>query len=487
MIGRANSAIDAGRKLEGHVNVAFLDLTVWNMATTSKSNPNFEDKGKMIKLGGQNDFETSEEEESPFKFQALEVFLQATEAISFCAEVSKYEAVEKSLRDEMDVVKECNVILEKEWNALDVKVTDLEALAKGKGRELIDLNSLLTFVKSQNDVLVDQVHKLEVSSSGLQEKVTVCENCMEQLERFQDDRMKTVNDKFDQLYTDFVEMALHLEEKFYHHLLTTISERRWLLTQGVELAVVKSLNSLEYLSVLGATISKAIEKGMQDGLSAGITHGREGRVLIDVAAYNPSAEADYTSALQMLQSVNFSLLADLRSNKDASVETVMNILHLEEPLAERLGLTELQPSVDQLTVPIYHLPDRVVVGATALSLALDVSSIRVWKTRENIANQRSPFRDVFIPLGVPFSTTALTGMEGASSVSMFVVANTTTALSTTLASASTIPPITIEDYEVMGTEEAQGNGQVRFLLFPTQVLAGHPPSAGLTISLIHMD
>nr|GFA06537.1 hypothetical protein [Tanacetum cinerariifolium] len=117
-----------------------------------------------------------------------------------------------------------NAILEKDWNALDVKVTDLEAST------------------------------------------------------------------FDKLYTDFVEMALHLEDKFYPHLLTTIFGRRWLLTHGMELAIVNCLNSPEYLSAFGAAIGKAIEKGMQDELSVVITHGKEGRVLTDVAAYNPSAK-----------------------------------------------------------------------------------------------------------------------------------------------------------------------------------------------------
>ncbi|GKG50303.1 hypothetical protein Tco_0521403 [Tanacetum coccineum] len=92
-------------------------------------------------------------------------------------------------------------------------------------------------------------------------------------------------------------MALHLEEKFYPHPLTTISGRRWLLTHGMELAITKCLNSPEYLSTLGAAIGKAIEKGMQDGLSAGITHGKEGRVLRDVAAHNPSAKVDYIASL----------------------------------------------------------------------------------------------------------------------------------------------------------------------------------------------
>ncbi|GKD60142.1 hypothetical protein Tco_1297651 [Tanacetum coccineum] len=177
------------------------------------------------------------------------------------------------------------------------------------------------------------------------------ENCMDQIEKFQDDRMKVVNDKFDKLYTDFVEMALHLEEKFYPYLLTTISDHKWLLTHGMELAIVKCRNSPEYLSALEAAISKANEKGMQDGLSSGIVHGKEGIVLTDV----------------------------LKSNKDASVETVMDILRLEGPLAEKLGLNELQPDVDQLMAPIHRSSDKVVLGATALSLALDVSSFRVWK------------------------------------------------------------------------------------------------------------
>nr|GEU53748.1 hypothetical protein [Tanacetum cinerariifolium] len=182
--------------------------------------------------------------------------------------------------------------------------------------------------------------------------------------------LQEVNENFDKLCADFVDMALHLEEKFYPHLLTIISGRRWLLTHGMELAVVRCLNSTEYLSALGAAISKAVEKGMQEGLSVGITHGAEGMKLADVAAYNPSAEADYLSALQRLQNVNFSLIAKLKSNKDASVDIIMNLLRLDDALAERLGLTESQPHANQLMVPIHHSLDQRVVGAFALSLFL---------------------------------------------------------------------------------------------------------------------
>ncbi|GKG21230.1 hypothetical protein Tco_0383825, partial [Tanacetum coccineum] len=121
------------------------------------------------------------------------------------------------------------------------------------------------------------------------------------IEEFQDAQMNIVNDKVAKLDADLLEMALHLEEKFYPHLLNTNSGRRWLLTYGLKLVIVKCLNFQEYLLAMGAAISCANEKGMQDGLSAGIDHGKAGRSLEDVAAYKPSAEADYTSALQRLR------------------------------------------------------------------------------------------------------------------------------------------------------------------------------------------
>ncbi|GJS04668.1 hypothetical protein Tco_0321176 [Tanacetum coccineum] len=355
---------------------------------------------------------------------------KAAEAIRLRAEASKFEVAERYLQEEIVSLKERNAALKKEKGVLDVRVADLAASVKVKEQEATDLDTMVTSVKSQKDYLVDQVHQLEITSAKLQEKVEMYENCTEQLKKFQNEQIGVVNEKLDKLYVDFVELALYFEEKFYPHLLTTISGRRWLLTQGMELAIVKCLNSTEYLSALGGAISKAIEKGMQDGLSAGITHGTEGRVLADIAAYNPSAEADYISALQRLQSVNFSLIVELKSNKDASIETIMNLLYLDDTIAERLGLTELQPHVDQLMVHIYHSSDQRVIGASALSLSLDVSRSR------------------------PLSVAALTGTEGTSD-DMHATVGTTTALSTFVSVSFTLP-ISTDDYEVVPAGD-QGN------------------------------
>ncbi|GKG60000.1 hypothetical protein Tco_0609664, partial [Tanacetum coccineum] len=59
------------------------------------------------------------------------------------------------------------------------------------------------------------------------------------------------------------------------------------------------------------------------------------------------------------------------------VKTVMDILRLEGPLAEKLGLNELQPDVDQLMIPIHRSSHKDILGVTSLSRALDVSSFQV--------------------------------------------------------------------------------------------------------------
>nr|GEU83129.1 hypothetical protein [Tanacetum cinerariifolium] len=274
-----------------------------------------------------------------------------------------------SAEGEVGVLIDHNATLEREKNDLSMKVTDLSASVKVREQEVADLDALVTAIKLQNDNLVDQVHELEISSVGLQEKVA----------------------------------------------------------------------------------AKAVEKGMHEGLSTGITHGAEGRTLADVVAYNPSAETDYLSALQRLQNDNFSLIMELKSNKDASVDTIINLLHLDDALAERLGSTESQPHANQLMVPIHHSPDQRVVGASALSLSLDFSHSWVRKIRENIASHVSALRGVFVLLSEPLSAAALEGTEGTSSSAH----DTTTTLSATFVSAGTIPPIFTDDYEVA---HADGQG-----------------------------
>nr|GEX71378.1 hypothetical protein [Tanacetum cinerariifolium] len=351
---------------------------------------------------------------------------------------------------------------------LRAQVSAAEARKKIHTNEIDALNQRISSLRSQKDGLVDQVHALKTTSFSLCDKVLGYERLKEQIEEFQDIQMNVVNDKVAKLDADLLEIAFHLEEKFYPHFLTTISGRRWLSTHNLKLAIVKCLNSQEYLSALGATISR-IEKGMQNGLSTDIDHGKACRSLADVVAYNPVAKADYKSALQRLREVDFSLLAELKSQKDASVEDIMNLLRLESPLADAPGMNDLQPNVDQLMLHVHQTEDQVVLGETSLSFALSVTHSKVERIRENVEAKRSALIGVWTPLVDLLFVENLVGESGTSDSVPTIIA-TTTALSTTFASASSIPSITIEDYKIVGTggsKDALGSGQGNVASFPT--------------------
>nr|GEV47076.1 hypothetical protein [Tanacetum cinerariifolium] len=136
------------------------------------------------------------------------------------------------------------------------------------------------------------------------------------------------------------------------------------LAVGLGLVVMKCLQSPKYLTALGGVIGRTINKGIHDGLAADIYHGKAGRVLVEVAAYDPATEANYVVAVNALRAVDFPFLAQLASHKDSSMFDLMDLLRLEGPVAETLEAEQLQPSPDQLMLPIHRLEDRVVIRET---------------------------------------------------------------------------------------------------------------------------
>ncbi|GJW94396.1 hypothetical protein Tco_0174068 [Tanacetum coccineum] len=316
--------------------------------------------------GRQADLLKSRDEEiENLKAQLLLKEGEVAEAARLRVQVYVVEAAAQVHVDELNVLKQKNVALEDEKNSLSRKIIEFQSSVSAKDLELKDLNVVVSSLRSHNDGLVDQVHMLETTCSGLREQVA-------------------------KLDADLLEMACHLEEKFYPYLLTTISGRIWLLTHDLKLVLVKCLNSSEYLTDLGTAISRAIEQGMQ-------------------------SEADFNSALQKLREVDFPLLAELKSHKDASVKDIMNLLCLE-----------------------------------------------------NIAAERSALMGAWTPLSEPLSIQNLTGAASTSG-NMPAAVVTTTVLSTTFASTSSLPPITVDDYVVVkanGQENSQGNVRGDVASFP---------------------
>ncbi|GJV55502.1 hypothetical protein Tco_1456507 [Tanacetum coccineum] len=99
-----------------------------------------------------------------------------------------------------------------------------------------------------------------------------------------------------------------------------------------------------------------LNKGIQQGLEAGIVHGKAGRSLAQVESYDSEVEGKYLAAVFEFEGVSFPLLDELESLKDSPLALIMSALILKDDQGNRNAAPEFarfQPSVDQVAVPIY--------------------------------------------------------------------------------------------------------------------------------------
>ncbi|GKC00548.1 hypothetical protein Tco_0986684, partial [Tanacetum coccineum] len=265
-----------------------------------------------------------------------------------CRQLSEVEAADAAKSTEMRDLKEKNFALEGERN-----VATLTADLSGFQLSRDELNSKLA--SSERDCLATQKSSLESAFEFLKEQV----------EKMQDKQVGVLSERITAIDSDLMEMVLHIDTEFYPHYLTTIAGWRWILSRWLKLVLAKCLSLPEYLSAIGEAIGHAIDKGMQDGLTSGIEHGRAGRSITDVAAFNPFAK---------------------KANKDASMADVMDLLRLEGPAAETSEASQLQPSLDQLMVPVHQLEDQPL-------------------SARNLIGEPSSFADLTIAVMTALSTT----------------------------------------------------------------------------------
>ncbi|GKC27810.1 hypothetical protein Tco_1035104 [Tanacetum coccineum] len=148
---------------------------------------------------------------------------------------------------------------------------------------------------------------------------------------------------------------------------------------------------LESAFELFKAIGCAINKGIQDGLRAGVDHGKDGRDL----------------------------------SKDASIVDLMDSLHLEGPLAEIPRAEDLQPSLAQLMLPIHMPEDNKSLGETSLSFSL--KSYPLTESNRSLIGKAS------------------TSVAPATSEPI-------TTLSMTFASSDVVPPLSISNDQVLDME-----------------------------------
>ncbi|GKA15261.1 hypothetical protein Tco_0695008, partial [Tanacetum coccineum] len=184
--------------------------------------------------------------------------------------------------------------------------------------------NLISSLSSERDGLASEVSTLHSAFSDFKEK----------MEAQQEEQAQELYNRVAELEAHVMDVSGRLEGEFYPAYLTTLAGRRWLLTHGMELAMVKCLKSPEYQGILGHALGRAVDYGMQEGLAAGHEHGIAGTPLSAVMAYNPeTAKNNYLDAVRALEEADFPLVRLLKSKKDSGMDEVLDCFLLDGSLA----------------------------------------------------------------------------------------------------------------------------------------------------------
>ncbi|GJW52209.1 hypothetical protein Tco_0093560 [Tanacetum coccineum] len=244
---------------------------------------------------------------------------------------------------------------------LDSRVTHLKSALNDSRAACAEAGSLITSLTSERDRLTSEVSTLHTAFQDFKEKA----------EAQQEEQAQVLYNRVAELEAHVMDVSGRLEGEFYPAYLTTLVGRRWFLTHGIQLDVLKCFKSPEYQGILGHALGRAVDFGMHEGLEAGYEHGVAGTQLSAVEAYSPeAARTSYLDAVRALEDVDFPLVNFLKSKKDAGMDEVLDCFILDGPLADLPKAAHLQPCLEQLSVPIHHSDDKAIVGETSLSFDL---------------------------------------------------------------------------------------------------------------------
>ncbi|GJZ74642.1 hypothetical protein Tco_0639107 [Tanacetum coccineum] len=318
-------------------------------------------------------------------------------------QVSVLAADKSLLSAEVSVLK--NVVSQKDTDIalLDSRASYLKSALDDSQAACDEARSLISSLSSERDGLASEVSTLHSAFRDFKEK----------MEAQQEEQAQELYNRVAELEAHVMDVSGRLEGEFYPAYLTALAGRRWLLTHGMELAMVKCLKSPEYQGILGHALGRAVDYGMQEGLAAGHEHGIAGTPLSAVVAYNPeTAENNYLDAVRALEEADFPLVHLLKSKKDSGMDEVLDCFLLDGPLASLPEAAHLQPCLEQLSVPIYHADVNAVAGETSLSFALLNVHTRAEGAKKHAAALRQLMVDI---VSHPLSSQNLLG-EASTSV-----------------------------------------------------------------------
>ncbi|GJY35189.1 hypothetical protein Tco_0420567 [Tanacetum coccineum] len=322
------------------------------------------------------------------------------------------------------------------WNVInDYALDDLElSLKEAEVAEAIRLRSQVSVVEAAKAARVSKLNSLKEQTTTLEAKKSTLEGEIAALESAavsKDTKLASSNAQITKLTQDLSNFQLSCDELSIK-VASLEYESDNLTDQDEHVKILSDRVAELVFELMGTTIGLAINKGMQTRLLAGIDHEKAEMGLAKVAAYDPSVEERYVSIVLAFCGLGFNLLSQLESQKDASIADIMDSLCLEE---------------------------------TSLSDSLSVVHDRVQKVKEGALSHRLSISEAMGPLVDPLSSENLIGEASTSGVPATTATTTALSVLVTTADVSSIPPISVADYEVLDAEpqpEASHSSKVVF-------------------------
>ncbi|GJX82610.1 hypothetical protein Tco_0332091, partial [Tanacetum coccineum] len=226
---------------------------------------------------------------------------ESAEVLRLHDQVSVLTADKSFLSAEVSALKSVVSQKDTDISLLDSRASYLKSALDDSQAACVEARNLISSLSSERDELASEVSTLHSAFNDFKEK----------MEAQQEVQAQVLYNRVAELKAHVMDVSGRLEGEFYPAYLTALAGRRWLLTHGVELAMVKCLKSPEYQNILGHALGRAVDFALE--------------------------EAD------------FPLVHLLKSKKDSGM--------------------------DELSVPIYHADVNAVVGETFVQLSVPILSL----------------------------------------------------------------------------------------------------------------
>ncbi|GJS35665.1 hypothetical protein Tco_0534047 [Tanacetum coccineum] len=184
-------------------------------------------------------------------------------------------------------------------------------------------------------------------------------------------------------------LSIEYDEELYPHMLSAIAERRWLISHGLRLAAMSTLESQEVKQSFGDVVKCALARGKAEA----VEELHEKKLLTVPAAqvpgYNHNAYEELVAAMEAMKLLELPHIAQLERDQDYPIGVIMAGLTLARHATEGAEAQPdyfLKPDVAQLQVPIFARP-RDILNPFALEKemplkeSLEAHAIRLAKKK----------------------------------------------------------------------------------------------------------